>query len=160
MHRARGQSLFNTCDCIPHPQPGLPLFPESVAGLTCFKEFLYFGVRLATMWVGPKQASHRRLLVIALAVFVFVLALRAKLSLYEPSHPGSVNPASASKLWVNGEKLKSAILAFLPVLWLTALLLFPRPLPHIVRSEHTRTAAPRHFGLRELYRFLRPPPAF
>jgi hypothetical protein len=95
----------------------------------------------------------------ALVVFVFVLALGAKVSLYDAPHPGSINPA-ASKLWVSGEKLKTTVPSLLPLLWLAALLFFPPPARLIVRSEPGWTPALRHLCLGELYRFLRPPPAY
>ena len=110
------------------------------------------------MWVYCRQAQRLRWVVVALAVCVFVLALRAKLSLYDPPHPGSINPVSASKLWVSGEKLKTAVPGLLPLLWLGALLLFPLPARYIFSLELGRAPAPRHLAPRELYRFLRPPP--
>jgi len=100
------------------------------------------------MWVDSRQAAGSRIVVAALVVFVCVLALRAKLSLYDPPHPGSINPAAASKLWVNGEKLKTAVPALLPFLWLAALLFFPPPARRVLRSEPGWTPA------------LRPPPAY
>jgi len=112
------------------------------------------------MWVDSRQAACRRVLLAALVVCVFVLALRAKLSLYDPPHPGSINPAAASKLWANGEKLKSAVPGSLALLWLAALLFFPPPTRYILCSNPGRTPAHRHLSLSELYRFLRPPPAF
>jgi len=112
------------------------------------------------MWVDSRQAAYARVLVAVLAAFVFVLALRAKLSLYEPPHSGSINPAAASKLWVNGEKLKSAVPGSLALLWLAALLFFPPPTRYILCSNPGRTPAHRHLSRGELYRFLRPPPAF
>jgi hypothetical protein len=107
-----------------------------------------------------RQAQRFRWVVVALAVGVCVLALQAKLSLYDPPHAGSVNPASVSKLWVSGEKLKTATPVLWTLLWLTALLSLLPPARRILRSEPGSTPAPRHFTLRELYRFLRPPPAF
>ncbi len=112
------------------------------------------------MRVDSRQAACGRVLVAALVVFVFVLALGAKLSLYDPPHSGSINPVAASKLWVSGEKLKTAVPGLLPFLWLAALLFFPPPARRILRSEPGWTPAPRHFSLGDLYRFLRPPPAF
>lgn len=97
---------------------------------------------------------------LALAVLVGVLALGAKLSLYDAPHPGSINPASISKLWVSGERLKTTQPFALPILWLATLLLFPLPVQLTVRAEPCKEHAPRHFVLCELYRFLRPPPAF
>jgi hypothetical protein len=112
------------------------------------------------MWMDPRRAAGRRFLVAALVVFVFVLALGAKLSLYDPPHPGTINPVAASKLWVSGEKLETAVTGALPVLWLAALLFLHPPARCILRLVPGRAPAARHLGLRELYRFLRPPPAF
>jgi len=92
-------------------------------------------------------------------VSVFVLALRAKLSLYDPPHPGSINPAAASKLWVSGEKLKTAVAALLPLLWLAALPLLLSPARRALRSASGWMPALRPLSLDELYRCLRPPPA-
>lgn len=112
------------------------------------------------MQVDSRQAHRLRWVVVALAVCVFMLALRAKLSPYDPPHVGSVNPASVSKLWVSGDKVKTAAPAPLPLLWLTALLSFLPPSRRILRLNYNNTSALRHLTLRELYRFLRPPPAF
>ena len=111
------------------------------------------------MWPNPKQAAGRRLLVAALVVFVFGLALRAKLSLYDPPHPGSINPAAASKLWVSGEKLKT-VTGTLPVLWLAPLLFSVFPVRRVLALAPESPLAPRHLDRLELFRFLRPPPAF
>ncbi|HVP53347.1 MAG TPA: hypothetical protein VMT05_14635 [Terriglobales bacterium] len=96
----------------------------------------------------------------ALVVFVFVLAMGAKLSQYDPPHPGSINPAAASKLWVSGEKLKSAVPGSLALPWLAAFLFFSPPARRILCSEPGWKPALRHSSLGELYRFLRPPPVF
>ena len=112
------------------------------------------------MWVDSRRAAGGRILVAALVVFVFVLAFSAKLSLYDPPHPGSINPAAASKLWVNGEKLKTAVPALLPLLWLAALVFFPFSARRVFRFELGWTPALRPVSLGELYRFLRPPPAY
>jgi len=112
------------------------------------------------MWVDFREAGCDRVLVAALVVFVFVLALGAKLSLYDPPHSGPINPVATSKLWVNGEKLKTGVPGLSPILWLAALFFFSPPARRILRSELAWTPAPRHFSLGELYRFLRPPPAF
>jgi len=98
-------------------------------------------------------------LVVLLAALVGILALQAKLSLYHPPHPGSINPAAASKLWV-GERVKIAPLALLPILWMATVLLFRPPVRRVLDSETGSDFLPRHFRRRELYRFLRPPPAF
>ncbi|HYB76793.1 MAG TPA: hypothetical protein VEE85_01210 [Candidatus Bathyarchaeia archaeon] len=93
-------------------------------------------------------------------MLVFVLALRAKLSLYDPPHPGSVSPAAASKLWVSGEKLKTPALGVCWLPGLAALLLFPGPSLRVVFSEPAWIPAPRHLIAGEVYPFLRPPPSF
>ena len=111
------------------------------------------------MWVNPRQAAWRRLLVAALVLFVFGLALRAKLSLYDPPQPGSINPAAASKLWVSGEKLK-AVAGTLPVLWFAPLLFAVFPIRRVLALAPEGLLAPRHLDRLELFRFLRPPPAF
>ena len=117
-------------------------------------------VTYLSMRVDSRRTTGRRLLVAALVVFVFVLAFGAKLSLYDPPHARAINPVAASKLWVGGEKLRTAVAGALPVLWLATLLLLPPPesCSHLLELGRTPTA--RHLGLRELYRFLRPPPAF
>jgi len=112
------------------------------------------------MWVDSRRATGSRFLGAALVVFVFVLALGAKLSLYDPPHTRTINPVAASKLWVSGEKLRTTLTGVLPVLWLTALFFLTPPARCILRLEPGRTPVARHSGLRELYRFLRPPPAF
>jgi len=111
------------------------------------------------MWVTPRQAAFRRLLVAALVVFVFGLALRAKLALYDPPHPGAINPAAASKLWVSAEKLKT-VTGTLPVLWLAPLLFSVFPVRRVLALAPESPPAPRHLDQLELFRFLRPPPAF
>jgi len=111
------------------------------------------------MRVNPRQAAFRQLLVVALVVFVFALALRAKLSLYDPPHPGTINPAAASKLWVSGEKLKT-VTGTLPVLWLAPLLFSVFPVRRVLALAPASPLAPRHLDRLELFRFLRPPPAF
>ena len=112
------------------------------------------------MWADSRQKARRRWLVAALVVFVFALALRAKLSLYDPPHPGSISPAAAAKLWVNGEKAKVVLTGTLPTLWLAALLFSALPARRVLGLAPERPLAPRHLDRLELYRFLRPPPAF
>src|ERR1700739_2265488 len=62
-----------------------------------------------TMIVMPAASRHggRRAILLALAVSVCAYAVHAKLSLYDPPHPGAVNPAAASKLWGGAEKGKT-----------------------------------------------------
>ena len=56
------------------------------------------------MFLSKKQLSF---FVIFLALFVFLLALNAKLSLYEqPLHPNATN---SSKMWLNGQKMEAEV---------------------------------------------------
>ena len=111
------------------------------------------------MRVESRQVVFVRIMVSALVVLVFVLALRAKLSLYDPPHRAAINPAAASKLWVSGEKLKTAVLWLFSLPWLAALFLFPTQSRRVFPVQPVRRRA-RPFALSELYRFLRPPPAY
>lgn len=110
------------------------------------------------MRVESRQTACRRILVSALIVLVFVLALRAKLSLYDPPHAGSISPASASKLWVSSEKLK-AVTGTLPVLWFAPLLFFVSPPRRVLAFAIAGPLIMGDFAQFELFRFLRPPPA-
>jgi hypothetical protein len=112
------------------------------------------------MWVDSRQRARRRWLVAALAVFVFALALRAKLSLYDPPQPGKISAAAAAKLWVNGEKAKVVLTGTSPALWLAVLLVSFLPARRVLGLAPERPLAARHLDRLELFRFLRPPPAF
>jgi hypothetical protein len=112
------------------------------------------------MWADSRQNARRRWLVAALAVFVFALALRAKLSLYDPPQPGKISAAAAAKLWVNGEKARMVPAGTLPILWLAPLLFSVFPVRRILALAPERPLASRHLDRLELFRFLRPPPAF
>jgi hypothetical protein len=112
------------------------------------------------MWADSRQKTRRRWLVAALAVFVFVLALRAKLSLYDPPQQGKINAAAAAKLWVTGEKAKAVPTGTLPTLWLAAFLVSFFRARRVLALAPASPLAPRHLDRLELFRFLRPPPAF
>ena len=112
------------------------------------------------MGANSTRTAFSRLLLSTLVVLVFVLALRAKLSLYDPPHPGSISPAAAAKLWVSGEKLKTPVLGVCWLPGLAALLLLSGPSLRVLLSEPAWTPAPRHLIAGEVYRFLRPPPSF
>jgi hypothetical protein len=112
------------------------------------------------MWADSRQKARRLLLVAALAVFVFALAVRAKLSLYDPPQPGKISAAAAAKLWVNGEKVKAVPTGTLPALGLAAFLVPFFRARRVLGLAPERPLAPRHLDRLELFRFLRPPPAF
>src|SRR5579884_1472919 len=104
------------------------------------------------------RAKQIKLLLIALSLFVFLLALDAKLSLYE--QPTHVNTTNSSKLWLNGQKMEaqSSPVLVLAVLSIAFVLLRPRfhrsPWP----AMQLRTPRPSVVPSFELHRFLRPPP--
>jgi hypothetical protein len=97
---------------------------------------------------------------LALALFVFLFALHAKVSLYEPAgHGGEV-----SKLWLNGQKMDvlssiesaaTALVGFLTII----LFFFSQPLLRLRFLSRTYTE-PAYLptGAFEFSRFLRPPP--
>jgi|SRR5581483_8371050 len=104
------------------------------------------------------NAKQIKILLIALSLFVFLLALYAKLSLYE--QPAQVDATNSSKLWLNGQKMEAQappVLVF-AVLSRTFILLPPRF--HQSPSPSAQLRAPRPFAVPsfELHRFLRPPP--
>lgn len=104
------------------------------------------------------RAKQIKLLLIALSLFVFLLALDAKLSLYE--QPAQVNTTNSSKLWLNGQKMEAQTppVLVLAVLSVTFVLLRPRfhhsPWP----SRQLRAPRPSVVPSFEFHRFLRPPP--
>jgi hypothetical protein len=108
----------------------------------------------------PAASRHdwKSTVLFVLAVCVCIFALRAKLSLYDPPHPGMVNPATASKLWVGGEKGKTAIPSGIQVLRPTAFVTAPRPVREVVLQRNASTLVPHYLRFPEFNRLLRPPP--
>jgi hypothetical protein len=107
------------------------------------------------MSLSKKQLSF---IVILLSLFVFLLALNAKLSLYEqPPHP---NATSSSKMWLKGQKMEARALNVLVSALVGLAFLLVRPLPF--RAAWPRTEfhidPPSPLPAFELHRFLRPPP--
>lgn len=107
--------------------------------------------------MSPK-AKEIKILLIALSLFVFLLALDAKLSLYE--QPAQVDATNSSKLWLSGQKMETQTppVLVLAVLSLAFVLLRPRfqrsPLP----TTQLRVPRPSAMPAFEFHRFLRPPP--
>lgn len=102
-----------------------------------------------------------RMLLLTLCVLVFMFALHAKTAVYNGGAPTKVTPSTASKLWLNGQKmevqsvdLESGMLFWLAVPCSIA--------PYLNLESRVQGAfippAPRNIPLRYLHRFLRPPP--
>ena len=107
------------------------------------------------------RAKQLRLFVVLLSLLVFVLALNAKLSLYE--QPLHANATNSSKLWLNGQKMEAQtpatllVLAVLPVAFIVLRLRFHvSPWPKVP----IRVSVPSSLNAFEVHRFLRPPPIF
>lgn len=107
-----------------------------------------------------RQAKKLTYFMLALALFVFLFALHAKVSLYQPAgHGGEV-----SKLWLNGQKMDvlssiegtaTALVGFLTVI----LFLFSRPSAclRLVGWTYLEPVSIPTVSF-EFSRFLRPPP--
>lgn len=108
-----------------------------------------------------RQSKKQIYFMLALALFVFLFALHAKVSVYEPAgHGGEI-----SKLWLNGEKMDvlNSIESAATVLigFLTIFLLFfsqPSLCLRVVRWSYREPASFPTASF-EFSRFLRPPPA-
>ena len=114
-------------------------------------------VNLRTM----KTKTLWRAQLIMLCALVFMFALHAKTSVYSGTGSAKVTPSTASKLWLSGEKMEvqsvdsgSGMLFWMAVLCLVGL--------YLHRELKARSAylapPPRNLPLRQLHRFLRPPP--
>ena len=102
-----------------------------------------------------------RALLLTLCVLVFMFALHAKTAVYNGGAPAKATPSTASKLWLNGQKMEvpsvdssGGMLFWMAVLCLVGL--------YLHRELRVRSAflapPPRNLPLRQMHRFLRPPP--
>jgi hypothetical protein len=108
------------------------------------------------------RARIIRYVVLVLCLFVLLFAAAVKLSQYDGSAPNHPNPVTASKLWLNGQKMELHAADSLAPIYGLAFLIFT-PLVLTSRNLHltVRTApVARHQRLFEVHRFLRPPPSF
>jgi hypothetical protein len=115
--------------------------------------------------VSLRTANNRtlwRAQLIMLCTLVFMFALHAKTAVYDGGTQSKITPSTASKLWVNGQKMEvSSINSSAAVLfWIAALSLYGIRLHQesLVRSAFI-PPVPRILPLQYLHRFLRPPPA-
>lgn len=104
------------------------------------------------------RARQIKLFVVALSLFVFLLALNAKLSMYDS--PAQANATTSSKLWLNGQKIEGQaqmilVIAVLAVAFLPLGMRFPRSPWTKVELQVPASAPLPAF---EIHRFLRPPP--
>ena len=104
----------------------------------------------------------RRALLLILCVFVFMFALHAKTEVYSGGVPAKVTPTNASKLWFSAEKMEiqSVDLSSGVPFWMGVLCLIVIYLHRELRVRSAfLTPPPRNLPLRQMHRFLRPPPA-
>ena len=107
------------------------------------------------------RARMIRYVVLVLCLFVLLFAAAVKLSQYDGSTPNHPNPVTASKLWLNGQKMELqsseslAPICCLAFVIFATLLLTGRNLRLAVRTAPVA----RHQRLFEVHRFLRPPPS-
>jgi hypothetical protein len=103
-----------------------------------------------------------RYVILVLSLFVFLFALRAKVSQYPQS--GTVHP-EASKLWLNGQKMElgACVESSQNILlgMLAVILLFALPPVRRARATDVSCDVVAHSSTDpfQLHRFLRPPPA-
>jgi hypothetical protein len=96
-----------------------------------------------------------------LCVLVFMFALHAKTAVYNGGAPAKATPSTASKLWLNGQKMEVGSIDSSNgvMFWITVLCLIGLYLHQELRVQSAFIPpAPRNLPLRQLHRFLRPPP--
>jgi hypothetical protein len=110
----------------------------------------------------PRIPKHWRYFVLLLSLFVFLLALHAKLSAYD--RPASASTVSSSKLWLNGQKMEAENqIGATPVIaiWSIAFLfLAVLPQRYPAFESFFRVPPPVLSQAFEPQSFLRPPPIF
>lgn len=93
-------------------------------------------------------------------VLVFFFAMHAKTALYGTPAGSRVTPSTASKLWVDGQKMPVQVpVQIAPLFWPLFLSLLGF---HLFSRPRVQSALiippPSNLRLRHLHRFLRPPP--
>src|SRR5690242_16328713 len=99
---------------------------------------------------------------VTFCVLVFFFALHAKTAVYQGASPPKISPATASKMWLSGQKLQAPVATIdrTPSLfWFLVVMLFGFCLNRRPLTQSTVVSpSPRNFRLWYLRRFLRPPP--
>jgi hypothetical protein len=114
--------------------------------------------------VSPQSTNIEglgRKLLLALCALVFFFALHAKIAVYDGASPVKVTTSTASKLWLNGQKMQvqpvdisSSALFWMAVFCFCGLSFHREPF-----GQSTLSAPPSsELSLHYLRRFLRPPP--
>ena len=102
-----------------------------------------------------------RKLLLALCALVFFFALHAKTALYDGAAPVKVTTSTATKLWLNGQKMQvqSVDSSACALFWMTVFCLWGL---YLHREPFVQSAIPvppsSTLTLLYLHRFLRPPP--
>jgi hypothetical protein len=103
----------------------------------------------------------RMAMLLSMCALVFMFALRAKTAGYNGDAPSKVTPSTASKLWLNGQKMevRSVDTSTAVMFWMTVVCLFGLFLHREPRVQDLLPApVPSDVALQYLHRFLRPPP--
>jgi len=103
----------------------------------------------------------RWLLLLAACAVVFFFAFHAKVGAYDHGLGAKPTAATASKLWLDGQKTEIPPLgSTLIVLWFAVIVLHHVPLCRAARTgEAVRKPAPARVSLLDAHSFRRPPPA-
>ena len=102
-----------------------------------------------------------RTLMLGLCGLVFFFALHAKVAVYNDGIPVKATSSTASKLWINGQKMQVRSVDSGPtaLFWVALLCLFGLYLQRVGHVQSiTLTALPNDLALRYRRCFLRPPP--
>lgn len=104
--------------------------------------------------------ERRRWFALVLCLLIALLALHAKLSLYD--HPCDTATVSSIKMWVDGQRAQSPALQSVPLqAWFPALLVCASALllvKHPERKPAVEVPRISRFDVFQFERFLRPPP--
>jgi hypothetical protein len=123
----------------------------------------YYKALTALVTQTAQTEHHERLWrtpLLALCGLVFFFALHAKIAVYNGGAPVKATPSTASKLWINGQKMqvRSGDSSPSALFVVTLLCLYGMFLQSVGVQSVLLTAPPNDLTLRYRRRFLRPPP--